>query len=116
MKLNIARSCHQAVSHKQFIYVIGGYNKNGCCTDTIERIDVAAGKVEILSVKLKHARSSFATSKVNNNLFIFGGLARDGNSCGETNSTEVFNLETLEVKEGVELPISNSGFTACSLW
>ena len=33
----------------------------------------------------------------------------------ETNTTEVFNLDTLEIKEGVELPISDYAFTACSL-
>ena len=108
-KLNIARHCPQAVAHKQFIYVLGGYIGYRKCTDTIERIDVSAGKVEVLNVKLKHARSLFAASKSNNDLYIFGGSVIDGDS-----STEVLNLETLEIKEGVELPISNSCFTACS--
>ena len=97
-----------------------------------------AGKVEILDIKLKHGRSLFSASKFNNNLYIFGGRVKDDTSFNggrviydnsfrdylsfrsieswiETNSTEVFNLDTLEIKEGVELPISDYAFTACSL-
>ena len=114
LKLNIARKNHQAVAHKQFIYVLGGSN-NGGLLDTIERIDVSAGKVEILNVKLKYGRSWFATTKVCNDLYIFGGQV-DGNSYDykSTYSTEVLDLETLEIKEGVELPIIDQFFTACS--
>ena len=115
LKLDIARFNHQAVAHKQFIYVLGGSIGYAKYTDTIERIDVSAMKVEMLSVKLKHARSLFAASKVNNDLYIFGGRVKDGNSLTETTSTEVLNLDTLEIKEGVEIPILNHGFTACSL-
>jgi len=111
LKLNIARSCHQAVAHKQFIYVLGGFIERGC-TDTIERIDVSAGKVELLNVKLKHGRCRFAASKMNKNLFIFGGWVGYGST---TSTTEVLNLDTLEIKEGVEVPIPDYGFTACSL-
>ena len=76
---------------------------------------MSAGKVEILDIKLKHARKLFAASKYNNDLYIFGGWARYGNSYGKTtNSTEVLNLETLDIKEGVELPIPDCAFTACS--
>jgi len=114
LKLNIARSCHQAVAHKQFIYVLGGFIERGC-TDTIERIDVSAGKVELLNVKLKHARSRFASCKKNKNLFIFGGVVKNGNSWTTTSTTEVLNLDTLEIKEGVEVPIPDHSFTACSL-
>ena len=114
LKLNIVRGGHQAVAHKQFIYVLGGYNRSVRYTDSIERIDVSAGKVEMLSVKLKHARSLFAASKHNNVLYIFGGEVKYGNIWAITNSTEVLNLDTLEIKEGVELPIKNDGFTACS--
>ena len=113
LKLNVARSNHQAFAHKQFIYVIGGKIESYKCTDSIERIDVSAGRVEELNVKLKHARSVFAASKVNNSLYIFGGQYRDSYSL--MSSTEVLNLDTLEIKEGVELPIADYGLTACSI-
>ena len=113
-KLNIARSYHQAVANKQFIYVLGGYNRSGF-TDSIEKIELSAGKVELLSVKLKHARSLFAASKIDNDLYIFGGRVRDGSSNTTTNSTEILNLETLEMKEGLKVPTLDHAFTACSL-
>ena len=113
-KLNIGRCRHQAVVHKQFIYVLGGNIGYEEYTNTIERIDVSSGKVVILNVRLKQARSAFAACKANNNFFVFGGEVKDGNSLTSTSSTEVLDLETLEIKEGVELPISNSYFSACS--
>ena len=109
LKLIKGRFSHQAVAHKQFIYVLGGNIGLRKRTDTIERIDVSAGQVELLDVKLKHARSDFAVAMVKSDLYIFGGE-------GCEDSTEVLNLETLEIKELPESPDLYYSFTACSLW
>ena len=65
------------------------------------------GKVELLDIKLKYGRSRFAVAMVKSDLYVFGGL-------GSMNSTEVLNLKTLEIREGVKLPNSAYGFTVCS--
>ena len=108
LKLIEGRRDHQAVTYKQFIYVLGGRTEKGY-TDTIERINVSEGKVEMLDVKLRRGRSVFAVAVVKSDLYIFGSQGGGG-------STEVLNLETLEIKEGVEPPESSYRFTACSLW
>ena len=109
LKLIEGRRDHQAVTYKQFIYVLGGRTEKDWCTDTIERINVSEGKVEMLDVKLRRWCSVFAVAVVKSDLYIFG-------SHGGGGSTEVLNLETLEIKEGVEPPESSHRFTACSLW
>ena len=112
LKLVTGRRHHQAAVHKQFIYVLGGECRS-CILDTIEKIDVAKRKVEVLKIKLKSKRSRFSVTKIKDDLFIFGGRTED--NWGATNSTEVLNLETLEIKEGVKLQLPDRSFAACSL-
>ena len=112
-KLNIARAFHQAVVHKNLIYTVGGFC--GICgddkyTNTIERIDVNNGKVDLLEMKLRIERSDFASCKLKSNLYIFGGMTGDWS---HTNSVEILNLDTMKVQEGVNVPISDWGFSAC---
>ena len=65
----------------------------------------------MLHVKLRMARSGFASFKINSNLYILGGYTENGN----TNSVEVLNLDTMQVKEGVSLPISDSCISVCAV-
>ena len=76
LKLGIGRIHHKAVAHTQFIYVLGGISESGR-TDSVERIDVSTGKVEILNVKLNHERHSFAVAKVKLDVYIGSGYYSD---------------------------------------
>ena len=113
-KLNIARTGHQAVAHKHFIYIIGGLCEDGY-TDTIEKYSLLTGKIELIDEKLRVARSYFAVGKVDSDVYIFGGCTgNDDDEYGSiTASCEIFNLETEEISEIEKLPFSDFGITAC---
>ena len=108
VKLHIARADHQAVAHKHFIYIFGGYCGDGR-TDTIEKYNLLTGQIDLLDVKLHVARSDFAVGKVNSDVYIFGG--RPG--YGKRTLCEIFNLETEEITESESTPVSNLPITAC---
>ena len=108
-KLNIARFGHQFVVHKNHIYMVGGWCAGGRRANTVERIDVNNGKVDLLEVKLPVARGRYASCKFGPNVYIFG-TTKDN-----TSSVEILNLDTMEVQEGVSVPISDYGFSACVL-
>ena len=104
VKLNIARRDHQAVAHKHFIYIFGGWR--GPFLDTIERFNVKTGQIELLDEKLRFARSRFAVGKINSDVYMFG--------CLTTDVVEIFNLETEKVREfNGDIPFSDTGFAAC---
>ena len=113
--LQNARSGHQAVAHKHFIYIFGGYTYTNSwkeleVTDTIEKYNLLTGQNELLDVKLRVVRSNFAVGKVNSDFYILGGESKYLRS---TDTVEIFNLETEEIRRGKNLPVSDRGFTAC---
>ena len=115
VKLHIARDHHQAVVHKHFIYIFGGscedkFGGPNEHTDTIEKYNLLTGQIELLDEKLRVGRSDFAVGKINSDVYIFGGLTRNGK---RTASCEIFNLETEEIREGENLPFSDFCVTAC---
>ena len=109
VKLHIERYYHQAVAHKHFIYIIGGTHRY---EDTIEKYNLLTGQITILDCKLRIPRDCFAVGKIDSDVYIFGG---ENGYCESTASCEIFNLETEEIREGENLPVSNSGLTACVL-
>jgi len=109
--LLIPRYFHQAVVHKNSIYIIGGKDGSDEQTDTIEKFDLLTERIDFLNVKLKIARSSPAVAKYMNDLYIIGGYT--GN--GKTSTVEIFDLDKEEMREGKELPVADYAFTACVL-
>ena len=113
-KLNIARYNHQAVAHKYFIYIFGGYceSTRSCdgYTDTIEKFNLLTGNIELLDVKLYYPRQKFAVGKIYSDVYIIGGSNGYNLSMDKT---EIFNLETEEIEKGEKIPVSDCSFTAC---
>ena len=96
-KLNLGRFGHQAVAHKNHIYIVGGWRAGNRQTNTVERIDVNSGKVDLLEVELRGARGRFGSCKIESDVYI----CRSGASNGNASSVEILNLDTMEVKESV---------------
>ena len=112
VKLHIERKNHQAVAHKHFIYIFGGWC--GCrYTNTIERFNIKTGQVTIIDSKLHVARSDFAVGKVDSEVYIFGGEPSDHDYHQYLSLCEIFNLETEEIRKGETNPVSDCDFTAC---
>ena len=109
--LVIPRYFHQAVVHKNSIYIIGGTDGSDERTDIIEKFDLLTERIDFLNVKLKIARSSPAVAKYMNDLYIIGGYTGNGN----TPTVEIFDLDKEEMREGKELPVADLDFTACVL-
>ena len=116
-KLKIGRFQPQAVAYKNFIFIIGGKQRNGEMTDSIEKFDTKTGKIETIQAKLKAPRCNFAIAKHGNLAYILGGevffksvklLKTYCPSC----LVEIFNLELETVEEGKNLPFEDSCFTA----
>ena len=107
VKLHIARGFHQAVAHKHFIYIFGGWCEDGY-TNTIERFNVKTGQITIIDSKLHVRRGDFAVRKVDSDVYIFGDDDYDDKA-----SFEIFNLETEEIRKGGNLPFPYCDFTAC---
>ena len=111
-KLHIPRCAQQAVAHKHFIYIFGGYCKR--YLDTIEKYNLLTGKIELLDVKLRVARSDFSVVKINSDVYILIGCTWCRENGGDDPSLcEIFNLETEEMREGETFPFENWGYTAC---
>ena len=110
-ELQIARCDHQAVAHKHFIYVFGGISNDGR-TATIEKIDTVTKCVEIIPTQIRVTRSSFAVAKVNEKVHLLGG---ETGTFTNTDSVEIFDLNTEQIEQGVKMPFENDGFTACVL-
>ena len=113
-ELQIARFNHQAVAHKHFIYVFGGACKDALQAPTIEKVNTVTNRVKIIATKLRVAKSGFAVAKVHEKIWIFGGRTSDvtGNWY-LTDSVEIFDLNTEQIEQGVNMPFPNSQFTAC---
>ena len=110
-ELKKARSFHQAVAHKHFIYVFGGRCKNlPLRTRMIEKINTVTKRVEIIATKLPVAISHFEVAKVDEKALLFGGVT---GVWYPTDSVEIFDLNTEQIEQGVKMPFS--GFTACVL-
>ena len=110
-ELQIARCDHQAVAHKHFIYVFGGISNDGR-TATIEKIDTVTKCVEIIPTQIRVTRSSFAVAKVNEKVHLLGG---ETGTFTNTDSVEIFDLNTEQIEQGGYMPFPNSGFSACVL-
>ena len=111
-KMKVARSSHQAVAHKHFIYVFGGKKKvfgSARVLDSIEKINTKTNYVELLTVKLEWPRMQFAAASKSSQVFLFGGHF----SYYLTKTFEVFDLEQENILEGKDVPTENNDFTAC---
>ena len=112
-ELKKARSFHQAVAHKHFIYVFGGRCKNlPLRTRMIEKINTVTKRVEIIATKLRVAISHFEVAKVDEKALLFGGVT---GVWYPTDSVEIFDLNTEQIEQGVKMPFSDYDLAACVL-
>ena len=107
-RLEKARSFHQAVAYKNFIYIFGGRLENKKVTDSIEKFDTVTGEIQTIETKLHVARTGFAIARLGNFVYIMGGNI--GRSY--TASVEIFNLELETIEKGTNLPFADENFTA----
>ena len=115
VRLHVGRWDHQAVAHKNFIYILGGFCRDGY-TNAIEKFDVKTGRIEVLDEKLRVERSRFAVGKIDSDIYIFGGECQQvcDFTYEWTGLCEIFNLEKEEIKKGAKLPFRDfRDFTAC---
>ena len=108
-RLEKARTFHQAVAYKNFIFIFGGRLQNKKVTDSIEKFDTITGEIQIIETKLLVARTGFAVARLGNLVYIMGG---DIGRSNYTNSVEIFNLELETIEKGTSLPYADVNFTA----
>lgn len=136
--LNIGRFHSRAVAHKEFIYIFGGQNEHHKMESSIEKFNTRTSEVTVIESKLLIPRNCFALYKISSDVYIIGGdtfdfssIAPANNSLGViqqlmkrgmldltnrfTNTTEIFNLNSEEIRQGISFPISDEGLTACVL-
>ena len=111
-KLNIARSYHQAVAYKHYIFVVAGASNMYNVLDSIEKINLINGTTTLIDTKLKIGRKLFALAKINNYAYILGGITSDSMA---TDTVEIFNMEDETITDGKNIPIFDYGLTACVL-
>ena len=136
--LNIGRFQPGAVAHKEFIYIFGGHNEHRKMVSSIEKFNTKTGEVTTIESKLLIPRNCFASYKIFSDVYIIGGDTFDystiipaNNNSGYTqqlaitikknvldfinhftNTTEIFNLNSEEIRQGISFPVSDEGFTA----
>ena len=88
-KLNIGRSCHSLCVINDYIYIIGGYSKNGLVPQS-ERFNFLTKKCETIMEPMKFPVASPAVCSFKYAIFKFGGIGANG--------TISQNIEKLDVK------------------
>ena len=106
--LIIGRYHHGAVSHNELIYIFGGRNEHGKAEDSVERFNTNTSEIELISSRLSVPRLLFGICTLGNDVYICGGLTVLKN----TETVEVFNLNTEQFRFGKNLPFADYGFTA----
>ena len=85
--LNIARSCHGLCVMNEYIYIIGGYSRNGLCTQN-ERFNYLSKKCELLNDKMKYPAAYPSICNFRYAIFKFGGIG--------ANQTLLQNIEKFD--------------------
>ena len=110
------RSHHQAVAHKDLVFIIGGTTEYRD-ENSIEKFNISSGEVTLINAEIRVARFNFAAFKLENYVHIVGGnvsvITSFGRQSFTTTLVEIFDLESETMQLGVNSLNSYSGQTSC---
>ena len=97
VQLNTARSqCSSCIYDKTTIYIFGGFSKELGTLSSIEKYDIANGKITPLSVTMPMALRRFVSIKISTTkILLIGGIERMNK---ESDSVYCFDIETPEYR------------------
>ncbi len=109
--LKSPRFGHALVSDNNYLYVLGGSNKNGWLS-SVEIIDPKSGEHRILENTLIPRRYFSAVWDGDHSIYIIGGISCEMRRCRYEKRVEVFDTQTGEVSQTTELRAPTRNNTA----
>ena len=100
-----------AVAVDEKIFVIGGFDRDGNATDTVEVYDTlnnSWGKVSPLPEKLHHVGAAASVTASNNEIYVVGGYK---NGWIATDSMFIYNTDTDTWDSGPTMPTARGALT-----
>ena len=113
IRMKEGRESAEAIVYEDKLFIFGGYNETSYELNSVEMYSPQTNEFTVMS-PMKRARWDFGVCRVGNLVYVMGGQKLYDKKDETTDSVEIYNLETDEWNDGVDLPEICDSVYACA--